>query len=231
MGCCGSKVSPIDDASQIANANQEINRYKSKLSTLERQLEVYKQDIERGNKEIADKNKLAEKMRTYENKIKTLETQLETHTRDMNKIRESKNENDTQKDILAKEIEKYENKVKSQEKQLELYKNKIKESDDKGKHAKLFEQKKPVELNIKIKRQNESDKKIIQSLKGDTLFHDPNFEYFDFLPGKNDNDNSSPVQWLRPNEIVPNPTLGMENISPNEVQQGTLGEVVLFLAM
>ena len=76
--------------------------------------------------------------------------------------------------------------------------------------------------NKKVKTMFEIDKQTIASLKDDTLFHDTNFEYFDYSIGEKDN--SSPIQWLRPYEIVPTPNIDLESINPNDVRQGTLGK-------
>ena len=124
---------------------------------------------------------------------------------------------------LTQEIKRYENMLKSQELLVESYKNELNKINEHSNNKKQsFKEKKHIEFNKKVKTMFEIDKQTIATLKDDTLFHDTNFEYFDYSIGEKDN--SSPIQWLRPYEIVPTPNIDLESINPNDVRQGTLGK-------
>ena len=185
--------------------------------------------IENNIQNAPENDDLQKELEAYKNKCVLQQTELEKYKNELNDLEKNKNE--------SSELEKYKNKLKELEKyknesiELEKYKNELNElkkkaSEQIANNSKTIIRKTPISFNVKTKSTSLAAKNSIGSLKKETLFHDNNFEYFDFSVGENDN--SAPVAWLRPFEITTNPTMGIENIHPNEVQQGALGNLMSF---
>jgi hypothetical protein len=91
----------------------------------------------------------------------------------------------------------------------------------------------PIKFNERLKSRAKADELEISKLGDGELFVDQNFEHFTEYRSKQDSGGSKLVEidWLRPHELVDEPSFGFENIQPDEVEQGSLGDCWFIAAL